>query len=110
MPSSKSLAMFDDCRVTLDEALEAQGLEINFESYAKAVVFRRRCNHFRVLDRNKNFEIYPEDNPCRDSSVYDALELSLQHGSTTVVIRPRPTAGTYQKGPLGTFTARKPPE
>lgn len=110
MTLAKSLALFDDCREVLDAALVQEGLEVNCETYARAVVFRRRCNHFRVLDRESNLEIY-SNGPMHGRSVYDTLELCIKGRSPTVVIRPRQSMGPYQTGPLGTFTGAgaKPP-
>lgn len=110
MPPSKSLFLFDDCRVTLDAALDA-GAEVDCETYARAVVFRRRCNHFRKLDRESNYDIFSEDDPRRGKSAYDTLELSIPKPPRDyfVVIKPR-HIGPFKIYPLGTFTAKPPGE
>jgi hypothetical protein len=105
MPST-SLLMYNDCKTTLDAAIESpDGLDVNCGTYAQAVVFRRRCNHFRKLDRLSNETIYPEEHRMHGRSVYDTLVLSLlkKPNDHIISIHHRVDFGLYPMGPHGSF-------
>jgi hypothetical protein len=87
---------FDDCREALDQALSEGGISIACDSYETAIVFRHRCNNFRVYDRQYNTQVYTPDNPNWGKSVYDHLILSIPNRGeknchvVNIYVRPPP--------------------
>jgi len=101
-----SLARFDQEREILDQALSNDGyLEIECQSYGGAIALRRRCNHFRALDRDENSKLFspgektPSGFEPYGQSAYDDLILSIpkkgQLHDNTIFVRPR-SKETYQ--------------
>jgi len=72
-----SLAMFEDVKEILDQALASGGGEVTLASPGQAVRWRQRAYQFRKLMRGKV-----------DYSIYDRLTLNkLEDGSAVVTIK-----------------------
>jgi hypothetical protein len=77
---SNSILAFEDCKIFLDRAMDAElGSRYPLKSENDAVYFRNRCNHFRVLHRALNREIYQKGDPMWNVSNYDQLKITVKN-------------------------------
>ena len=82
MPLSSSPLSYQDIHTILDRALTApNGIKVTLESHGKAIHFRQRVYKYRLIDRNKNSEIYPEGHNMHGVSEYDVLVCQVEKGS-----------------------------
>lgn len=75
---NKSINAFSDVEAAFERALAApKGIRIPCKSHGSAVGLRQRFNYYRKLDRLKNIEVYPPDDPRHGLTIYDSLELRI---------------------------------
>lgn len=72
-----------------DRALASpRGIRVKQPNHPAAVNFCAKLNRFRAQDRKANDEIFPEGDPRRGKSVFDALVCSIDKGDNSVLVRP----------------------
>jgi hypothetical protein len=91
---NRSPNAFTDVVEAFDRALNApRGIRIACGTYGQAIRLRQRFNYYRKLDRARNRDTYPPDNPLHGVSVYDSLELRIppkaDPNSNVLFIEPR---------------------
>lgn len=88
MPLSNSILSYEDVRAHFDRALSSEkGLILRFKSPGQAIHFRQRGYKFRVLDRIRNTELYPDGDPMHGCSPYDILRIDIVKGESVAHIR-----------------------
>ena len=74
MPPSNSPLSFRDIRGAGDRAIaNGRGINISCADLGEANSLRFKFYKMRMLDRQENQKIYPQDHPLHARSVYDCL-------------------------------------
>ena len=78
MSFNRSALAFEDIEEAFERALaSAKGIRIPCINRGAAVTLRSRFNYFRWMNRRNSTQIYPQDHPMWNKSVYDKLILRL---------------------------------
>jgi len=85
MSLSNSYESYPDVLQAFDKALESErGVRITLASPGKAINFRQRCYKFRLLDRARNAQVYPQGHHLHMTSPYDSLVISCAENTITI--------------------------
>lgn len=83
MTVSNSPLSYDDCYTVMTSAIaDPNGLRLRMADQDAALYFRMRCHQARKIDRDKNKETYPKNDPTyghlHGTSEYDRLVLRIK--------------------------------
>lgn len=79
MGQARSEFSYPDCRVFMDNAIEAEkGWKVIFELKGQATNFRMRCYTARGREERRNAKIYDQGDPMFNSSVWSGLTFAVE--------------------------------